>query len=306
MVIKIGVWAYRYTITNNKEMEAVLYLPQGIPCAPVLHACTYLLSNWRENKKGLRVLLLNLMPVKADTEMDIARMLKASGLDVQLLPMKISGQRYKTTPMEHMERFYLDFEEYEPYYFDRMIITGAPLEQMAFEDVRYWPQLQHIMHWADEHVERTLYICWAAQAGLYEHYGVHKHELSHKMFGVFTQQVLCPESFLMRGLQPSFKMPNSRHTEVRAEEIAEKAGSHLLMIAASDESGVGVVASKDGRRTFIVGHLEYAADTLDREYHRDLDKHLPIQPPRNYYKKDGSVDFSWQTPAVSFYRNWLQ
>ena len=286
-------------------MEPALYLPQGIPCAKDLHAHSYSLAQWRECKKSLRVLLLNLMPVKADTEMDIARMLKASGLDVQLLPMKISGQRYKTTSMEHMDRFYLDFEVYEPYYFDRMIITGAPLEQMPFEEVRYWPQLQHIMHWAEEHVERTLYICWAAQAGLYEHYGVNKHDLPHKMFGVFNQQVLYPASFLMRGLQPSFKMPNSRHTEVRADEIVEKAGEGLLMIASSDDSGVGVLVTKDGRRTFIVGHLEYSADTLDKEYHRDLDKHLPIQAPQNYYKEDGSIDFSWQTHAVTFYRNWL-
>lgn len=286
-------------------MSSNLYLPQGLPCAASLGAKTYKLQQWQVQKNTLRVLFLNLMPVKEETEADIARILQATDVPVQLLPMKISGQQYKNTSMEHMQQFYLDFQSYEPYFFDRLIITGAPLEQIPFEQVHYWSQLQHIMHWADTHVDRTLYICWAAQAGLYEHYGIDKHLLPQKMFGVFKHQVMHPDSYLMKGLTPTFNMPNSRHTEVDAASIEQKADQQLQIIAMSNQSGVGVVATINKKRTFIVGHLEYASNTLDKEYHRDLSKKLPIQPPKNYYTPNGSIDYSWQRDAVIFYRNWL-
>lgn len=288
-------------------MNAHVFLPQGMPCADVLQTFTYSLHDWQGAVGCLRVLFLNLMPVKVDTELDIARTLSlCTNRKVQILPMKIKGQTYKTTPMEHMEQLYLDFEQFAPYQFDRLIITGAPLEQMPFEEVRYWPQLQQIMHWADEHVERTLYICWAAQAGLYEHYGINKRALPDKMFGIFDQSVLSPDSFLMRGLAPSFKMPNSRHTEVSQADVERANDKGLQLIAASEESGVGVMATQDGRRTFIVGHLEYAADTLDKEYKRDLSKNLPIKAPLHYYNQEGQIEFSWQSDAAKFYRNWLE
>lgn len=288
-------------------MNAHVFLPQGMPCVDVLQTSTYSLCDWQGVGECLRVLFLNLMPVKVDTELDIARVLSlCTNRRVQILPMKIKGQTYKTTPMEHMEQLYLDFEHFVPYQFDRLIITGAPLEQMPFEAVRYWPQLQQIMHWADEHVERTLYICWAAQAGLYEHYGINKYALADKMFGIFDQRVLCPDSFLMRGLTPSFKMPNSRHTAVSQIDVEQAHDKGLQLIAASNESGVGVMATLDGRRTFIVGHLEYAADTLDKEYKRDLSKNLPIKAPLHYYNKEGQIAFSWQSDAAKFYRNWLE
>lgn len=288
-------------------MNAHIFLPQGMSCSEVLQTSTYSLHDWQGVGGCLRVLFLNLMPVKVDTELDIARTLSFSTKrKVQILPMKIKGQTYKTTPMEHMEQLYLDFEEFAPYRFDRLIITGAPLEQMPFEEVRYWPQLQQIMHWADDHVERTLYICWAAQAGLYEHYGINKYALKNKMFGIFDQRVLCSGSFLMRGLAPSFKMPNSRHTEVRLVDVERASGKGLQLIAASNESGVGVMTSQDCRRTFIVGHLEYAADTLDKEYKRDLSKNLPIKAPLHYYNEEKQIAFSWQGDATKFYRNWLE
>lgn len=287
-------------------MNKNVYLPHGIPCADLLQTSTYNLQKWQDVSGCIRVLLLNLMPVKADTELDIARSLAFyADKAVQILPMKISGQRYKTTPMEHMQQFYLDFENYAPYQFDRLIITGAPLEQMPFEEVRYWQQLQQIMHWADKHVERTLYICWAAQAGLYEHYGIEKYSLPNKMFGIFRQEVLCPTSFLMRDLVPQFKMPNSRHTEVRQSDVENAKCKGLQLVAASSESGVGVMASNDGKRTFVVGHLEYSANTLDKEYKRDLSKKLPIKAPLHYYDEGGNVVYSWQKSCAIFYRNWL-
>lgn len=283
----------------------MLYLPQSLPSLSMLSAQAYRLDRWQEVEHVERVLLLNLMPQKEVTEWDIVRMLQAAGMDLQLLPVKISGLTYKTTPMAHMEANYLDFECVEPYHFDRMIITGAPLEQMPFEEVRYWPSLCQIMRWADSHVRRTLYICWGAQAGLYCHYGVGKYGLDAKCFGIFGQDVLVPQSPLMRGLSPRFLMPNSRHTEVRAADIKTCRTADLQILAASGESGVGIVATKDLLRTFIVGHLEYEPYTLDKEYRRDLAKGLPIQPPLHYYDAEGEVVYSWKRDAETFYRNWL-
>lgn len=286
-------------------MESTIWLPQGLPCAEWLSAKVFLPSQWQDCSVSHRVLLLNLMPQKEVTELDIARTLAECGVDVQLLLMKIKGLTYKTTSMEHMQKFYLDFEAYSSFYFDHLIITGAPLEQMAFEEVRYWKQLSVIMDWVETHVKHTLYICWGAQAGLYYHYGIPKYPLSEKMFGVFDQQVKVSSSPLMGGLTPSFKMPNSRHTEVREVDIARHFQEGLQIIASSRESGVGVVATSDCRKTFIVGHLEYEPHTLHNEYHRDLDKHLPISSPLHYYRSDGSIDYSWHESAIRFYRNWL-
>lgn len=245
------------------------------------------------------------MPEKAKTEADIVRTLVATGETCQLIPIKIKGQVYKTTPKEHMDSFYLDFEDIEWGCFERLIITGAPLEQMPFEEVRYWHQLQNIMHWADEHVRSTLYICWGAQAGLYEHYGVKKYPLPEKMFGVFSQKVLNADNPLMHELTPAFLMPNSRHTEVRLADVLPMAGKGLITLAVSEESGVGIMATTDCKRVFVVGHLEYNAHTLDDEYRRDLSKQLPIKRPLHYYDEDGEICYSWQNDAVTFYRNWV-
>lgn len=287
-------------------MDNLIWLPKGLPCAEQIgNSAEYELSKWNEDAHGLRVLFLNLMPEKEKTEWDIARTLAVCGAEVQLLPMKIKGQRYKTTPMAHMESFYLDFEEYESYHFDRLIITGAPLELIPFEEVRYWEQLQRIMHWSDEHADRTLYICWGAQAGLYEHYGIEKYALKQKMFGVFNQKILQPTSPLMKGFADDIvRMPHSRNTEIHQEDVLLH-HDELQILAHSDESGVGVVASLDAKRVFVLGHLEYNALTLDSEYQRDLKKNLPIQPPMHYYKSNGEIDFSWESDAIRFYRNWL-
>lgn len=282
----------------------MLYLPQGIPASEKLSSMPYNLNTWKEIQNCKRVLLLNLMPLKAQTELDIARTICKTDIDVQLIPIKIKGQTYKTTSMEHMMAFYLDFEVVEADWFDGLIITGAPVEQIPFEQVRYWTQLCHIMDWAKNNVERTLYICWGAQAGLYHSYGIKKYLLPEKRFGVFQQKVIR-SSPLMKNLSPYFPMPNSRHTEVRREDIMPFSAEGLEIFAESEESGVGVVATIDRRSTFIVGHLEYEPYTLHHEYHRDLAKSLPIHKPEHYYKPDGTVDYVWQQAAMQFYTNWL-
>lgn len=285
----------------------MLILPKDFPAMSVLQEeGAQVTGECPDGIRPLRVLLLNLMPNKAVTELDIARVLAVPDMDVQLLPMKIAGQTYKTTPMSHMERFYADFEHFEHDHFDGFIITGAPVEHLPFEEVRYWPQLCHIMDWARTHVRSTLYICWGAQAGLYHHYGVPKRALPAKCFGVFPQLVFRSEFPLFAGMEPCFPMPNSRHTEVRREDFPT-AGS-LEIVAGGEESGVGVAMTHDGREVFVAGHLEYAPRTLHDEYNRDVQKGLPIAPPRHYYVNDNpcsGIDFSWSSAAARFYHNWL-
>lgn len=283
----------------------MLYLPSKMPAAAELQTNTFQLKQWKSVSNVLRVLLLNLMPQKPQTELDIARTLQQTGLNVQLIPVKIKGQTYKTTPIEHMEACYLNFEDVEKEQADALIITGAPVEQIAFEEVRYWPELCYIMDWAEKYVKHSLYICWGAQAGLYHYYGIPKHLLPEKCFGIFQADVLTPGHPLTKGLEPAFPMPNSRHTEVKKNDIMKAARENLLIVAESKESGIGIVTSTDYRKTFIVGHLEYEAQTLHREYHRDLQKQLPIHAPKHYYAPDGNIMYSWKETATIFYKNWL-
>ena len=296
----------------------MLYLPQDFPAlqslrAEGLAATAYAMGGPCSLPPAIpqgakRVLLLNLMPHKAVTDLDIARTLAQTGEDVCLLLMKIAGQTYKTTPQTYVEAFYRDFEHYAAAgaTYDGLIITGAPVEQIPFEEVRYWEALCRIMDWADRSVRSTLYVCWGAQAGLYHLYGVPKYPLPEKRFGIFAQTVRIP-SPLMEGLSPAFPMPNSRHTEVRAADLQRY--PTLRILADSPESGVGVVASTDHRRVFIVGHLEYEPLTLDKEYRRDLSRQLPIHQPEHYYRHDepaAGVNYVWQEAAVRFYGNWLR
>ena len=293
----------------------MIYLPQDFPAlqslrAEGLAATAYAMGGPCSLPPAIpqgakRVLLLNLMPHKAVTDLDIARTLAQTGEDVCLLLMKIAGQTYKTTPMAYVDAYYREFECYAAAAaaYDGLIITGAPVEQIPFEDVRYWEALCRIIDWADRAVRSTLYVCWGAQAGLYHLYGVPKYALPEKRFGIFAQTVRLA-SPLMEGLSPAFPMPNSRHTEVRAADILRHPS--LRILADSPESGVGVVASADHRRVFIVGHLEYEPLTLDKEYRRDLSRQLPIHQPEHYYRHDNpeaGVDFVWQASAVQFYGN---
>lgn len=250
---------------------------------------------------ALRILLLNLMPEKAVTERDFIRLFSAMEEWVELIPMKIAGQVYKTTPAEHMEMFYRDFDTLCNETFDGLIVTGAPVEHLAFEEVRYWEQLCTIIDWAHTHVASTLYICWAAQAALYHRFGIRKYELARKQFGIFPHRQL-KETPILRGLGTTFPVPISRHTTVSSADFPVAEG--LTIVADSDIAGVGIVEARGGRDLFITGHLEYAAARLDDEYKRDLLKGARIDPPENYYR-NGEPYFVWEETAQRFYRNYV-
>ncbi|MCF0235781.1 MAG: homoserine O-succinyltransferase [Bacteroidaceae bacterium] len=250
------------------------------------------------------VALLNLMPEKCATELDIFRMLASSQHEINLTLLKFPGQTYKTTPPAYMEAHYIDWDAtWADRTLDGLIITGAPVEQMAFEEVRYWPQLCQLMAWSRTHTRSTLNICWAAQAALHFHHGVAKHPLPHKMFGIFPQDE-CLDHPLTQGLAAGFPMPHSRHTEVRRSDIP----ASLQIVSHSAEAGLGIVADEHANQVFVFGHLEYEAATLNREYQRDLAKRLPIALPRHYYHNDSpalGIHFSWREVALRFYDNWL-
>lgn len=256
--------------------------------------------------RPLRIVVLNLMPIKITTETDLVRVLSNTPLQLDLTFMKIKSHTSKNTPIEHMRAFYKDFEVLRHQKFDGMIITGAPVEHLGFEEVTYWAEMTDIFDWARTHVTSTLYICWAAQAGLYYHYGVPKYPLPAKMFGIFPQKPLMPQLPIFRGFDDLFQMPHSRHTEIRREDIEAVEG--LTIIAESEESGVSIVMAREGREFFITGHAEYSPLTLDTEYRRDLAKGLPIAMPRHYYRNDDPDQgplVSWRAHANLLFTNWL-
>lgn len=256
--------------------------------------------------RPLRIVVLNLMPIKITTETDLVRVLSNTPLQLDLTFMKIKSHTSKNTPIEHMRAFYKDFEVLRHQKFDGMIITGAPVEHLSFEEVTYWAEMTDIFDWARTHVTSTLYICWAAQAGLYYHYGVPKYPLPAKMFGIFPQKPLMPQLPIFRGFDDIFQMPHSRHTEIRREDIEATEG--LTIIAESEESGVSIVMAREGREFFITGHAEYSPLTLDTEYRRDLAKGLPIAMPRHYYRNDDPDQgplVSWRAHANLLFTNWL-
>ncbi len=256
--------------------------------------------------RPLRIVVLNLMPIKITTETDLVRVLSNTPLQLDLTFMKIKSHTSKNTPIEHMRAFYKDFELLRHQKFDGMIITGAPVEHLGFEEVTYWAEMTDIFDWARTHVTSTLYICWAAQAGLYYHYGVPKYPLPAKMFGIFPQKPLMPQLPIFRGFDDIFQMPHSRHTEIRREDIETVEG--LTIIAESEESGVSIVMAREGREFFITGHAEYSPLTLDTEYRRDLAKGLPIAMPRHYYRNDDPDQgplVSWRAHANLLFTNWL-
>ena len=240
--------------------------------------------------RPLRVVVLNLMPLKITTETDLVRLLSNTPLQVELDLMKIKGHTPKNTPIEHMRQFYKDFDQMKEDYYDGMIVTGAPVEQMPFEEVTYWEEITEIFDWARTHVTSTwarthvtstLYICWAAQAGLYHFYGVPKYDLPAKMFGVFRHTLREPYVPIFRGFDDEFYVPHSRHTEIRREDIMKVPA--LTLLSESEESGVYMVMARGGREFFITGHSEYSPYTLNDEYMRDLNKGLPITNWLNYY-----------------------
>ena len=287
-----------------------LRLPDRLPAIDLLkRENIFVMGDERahaQDIRPLRIVILNLMPLKITTETDLIRLLSNTPLQLDIQFMKLQSHTPKNTPIEHMMMFYRDFDEMRNEKFDGMIITGAPVEQLDFEDVAYWSEITDIFTWACTHVTSTLYICWAAQAGLYYHYGVPKYPLSTKMFGIFQQRPLDPQLPIFRGFDDVFQMPHSRHTELRREDIL--ANPDLLLIAEGEESGVSVIMARGGREFFITGHLEYAPDTLDREYKRDKDIRTDVSLPRNYYcnnnPNNGPV-VTWRAHANLFYSNWI-
>ena len=256
--------------------------------------------------RPLRIVILNLMPLKITTETDLIRLLSNTPLQLDISFMKLQSHTPKNTPIEHMMMFYRDFDSMRDEKFDGMIITGAPVEQLEFEEVGYWQEITDIFKWARTHVTSTLYICWAAQAGLYYHYGVPKYPLPKKMFGIFPQVKLDAQLPIFRGFDDVFQMPHSRHTELHRDDIT--ANPDLQLIAEGEESGVSIIMARGGREFFITGHLEYAPDTLDKEYRRDKDIRKDVDVPRNYYLKDNPKNgplVTWRAHANLFYSNWV-
>ncbi|MGP1539677.1 homoserine O-acetyltransferase MetA [Bacteroides pyogenes] len=260
----------------------------------------------QQDIRPLRIAILNLMPLKITTETDLIRLLSNTPLQVEISFMKIKSHTPKNTPIEHMKAFYTDFEQMRAQKYDGMIVTGAPVEHLPFEEVTYWNEITEIFEWARTHVTSTLYICWAAQAGLYHHYDIPKYPLEKKMFGIFEHRVLNPLHPIFRGFDSCFFVPHSRHTEVRREDILKNPA--LTLLSDSPEAGVYMVMARGGREFFVTGHSEYSPSTLDTEYRRDLNKRLPIEKPRNYYLNDDPAQgplVRWRAHANLFFSNWL-
>lgn len=256
--------------------------------------------------RPLKIIILNLMPIKITTETDLIRLLSNSPLQVEVDFLRMKGHESKNTPEEHMKAFYKTFDELRNWNYDGMIITGAPVEMLPFEEVTYWKELTEIFNWSKSHVTSTLFICWAAQAGLYHFYGVPKYLLDKKMFGVFKHRNLNDTLPIFRGFDDEYFVPHSRHTEVLEKDILKI--NELNVISKSDESGVNMVMTYDGRQFFITGHSEYSRYTLDTEYKRDLKKKLPIEIPVNYYpENDPSKEpvMRWRGHANLLISNWL-
>ncbi|MDE6001986.1 MAG: homoserine O-succinyltransferase [Prevotella sp.] len=287
-----------------------LRLPDKLPAIELLkHENIFVMNDSRAHMQDIRplkIVILNLMPLKITTETDLIRLLSNTPLQLEVSFMKLRSHTPKNTPIEHMMMFYRDFEQMRNEKYDGMIITGAPVEQLNFEDVTYWSEMTDIFAWARTHVTSTLYICWAAQAGLYYHYGIPKYPLAKKMFGIFPQHTLQPQLPIFRGFDDVFQMPHSRHTEVHRDDIL--ANGDLTLVAESDESGVSMVMARGGREFFITGHLEYAPDTLDREYRRDRDVRDDVELPRHYYRNDDPDQqplVTWRAHANLLYSNWI-
>lgn len=287
-----------------------LRIPDKLPAIDILKKENiFVMDSSRAHNQDIRplkIVILNLMPLKVTTETDLIRLLSNTPLQIDITFMKLKSHTSKNTPIEHMMAFYKDFDSMKDDKFDGMIITGAPVETYEYEEVNYWDEITEIFKWTRTHVTSTLYICWAAQAGLYYNYGIKKYALEKKMFGVFKQYPLHPLLPIFRGFDDFFYMPHSRHTEIREEEIIRN--KELTLIANSPESGVSMVMARNGRDFFITGHLEYSPDTLDKEYRRDKDKRDDVEMPINYYIDNNPVNkplVTWRSHANLMFCNWI-
>ena len=285
-------------------------IPNELPATRVLtEENIFVMTETRamtQDIRPLKILLLNLMPTKIATETQLSRLLSNTPLQVELELICPAGHVPKNTPQEHMLAFYQHFSDVKDRNFDGMVITGAPVEHLPFEEVEYWPELCEIMEWSKSHVHSTLHICWGAQAGLYYHYGIQKYPLAEKLFGVFPHIVERKTNMLFRGSDDVFMVPHSRHTTIRREDV-EKV-KELKILATSPEAGIYALSTEGGRQIFITGHSEYDALTLEQEFLRDKNKGLPIAVPKNYYPNDDYTQpprVTWRSCANLLYSNWL-
>jgi homoserine O-succinyltransferase/O-acetyltransferase len=269
----------------------------------------FVMGNFRASEQDIRPLkiaLINLMPLKIVTETDLVRVLSNTPLQVELDLVSMSGHASKNTPIEHIQKFYLDFDLIKNRKYDGLIITGAPVEHLAYEQVSYWNEIKSVFDWAKTNVTSSLFICWSAQAALYHYYGIPKYPLSKKMFGIFEHRVIDLYNPLFRGSDDFFFAPHSRHTEIRRKEIDRV--PELSILSESAEAGVYALQAREGREIYITGHSEYAPETLDQEYKRDLAKGIPIELPQNYYKNDNPALpplVRWRSHANLLFSNWL-
>jgi len=285
-------------------------IPDALPAKEVLERENIFTMDetraYHQDIRPLRIAILNLMPTKETTETQILRLLANTPLQVEFVLLHPKTHTSKNTSPEHLRMFYKTFDDVQNSHFDGMIITGAPVEHLPFEQVNYWEELKAIMDWAKESVTSTLYICWASQAGLYHHFGIPKYPLPQKLFGVFPHYVTKPNVNLVRGFDDVFHVPQSRHTEVRKEDILQV--PELEILSESDEAGIYIVATKDGRHIFVTGHSEYDPLTLKWEYDRDLAKGLAVPLPKNYFPGDDPTKTpisTWRSHANLLFSNWL-
>ena len=285
-------------------------IPDSLPAAHTLESENiFVMTQERATHQDIRPLkigILNLMPTKIVTETQLLRLLSNSPLQIDIELIQTASHISKNTAAEHLFKFYRTFDDIKDELFDGFIITGAPVEQMPFEEVDYWPELCRIMDWSCNHVHSTLHICWGAQAALYYHYGIQKHPLPKRMFGVFEHDTLEPTHPLVRGFDEVFYAPHSRHTTIKKEDVL--ACPKLQLLASSDEAGAYLIASRSGRQFFATGHSEYDRDTLATEYFRDVNKGLPIEVPKYYFKNDDPAEkilYRWRGHANLLFSNWL-
>ena len=285
-------------------------IPNNLPAQEVLENEHIFVMN--ENRaltqdiRPLKIVILNLMPTKVATETQILRCLANTPLQIEIDLLQTTTHKSKNVSEEHMLAFYQTFDDIKDNKYDGMIITGAPVEDMEFEEVDYWEELCKIMEWSKDNVQSTFHICWGAQAGLYYHYGIKKYKLKEKMLGIYKQRLIIPKSWLFRGFDEEFYAPHSRHTTVRIEDIEKN--PNLKLMAVSDEAGAYVVGDKEGTQFFVMGHSEYDADTLAKEYFRDVNKGLDIKVPVNYFPDDDPTKkpvLKWRAHSNLIYSNWL-
>ena len=256
--------------------------------------------------RPLQIAIVNLMPTKIDTETQFMRLISNTALQVETVLIRTASHKSKNTSEEHLEAFYQTFDDVKDRNFDGMIITGAPIEQIEFEEVEYWDELCRIMEWSRHHVHSTIHICWGAQAALYYHFGIRKYPIDKKLFGVFRHRVERKNTILFRGFDDEFMVPHSRHTEVRREDV--EACPEIKILASSEEAGLYAMMTEGGRQIFLTGHSEYDARTLEREYLRDKNAGLEIAVPKNYYPNDDDTQpplVTWRSCANLLFSNWL-